>query len=159
MCPHGLNKTAAFLSEHTTHSSIYSRKKICLIQLSHKRRICMCILCWDDWCSLDMFCLNTEWMLTLVLDWTCSLQRRHFFTLGEHREHVQTWPHGPNKVSRFKSEQTMHSSSASCSVCELTDTGEAGGWMPLHYITKELINYLTTARKIWALTISVLCYT
>ena len=55
-------------------------------------------------------------MQTFVLDCTCSLHSRHFFTLGEHREHVAMWPHGPNKVSLFKSEHTIHSSNASCSL-------------------------------------------
>ena len=53
--------------------------------------------------------------LTLVRDCTCSLHIRHFLTRGEHREHVVMWPHGPNSVSRFMSEHTMHSSSDSWS--------------------------------------------
>lgn len=28
MCPHGWKRTAAFLSEHTTHSSIYKKKEV-----------------------------------------------------------------------------------------------------------------------------------
>lgn len=52
---------------------------------------------------------------TLVLDCTVSLHMRHFFTRGEHREQVATWPHGPNSMSRFMSEQTMHSSNPSFS--------------------------------------------
>ena len=54
--------------------------------------------------------------LTLVLDWTCSLQIKHFFTLGEHNEHVAICPQGPNSVSLFISEQTMHSSKESWSM-------------------------------------------
>lgn len=50
---------------------------------------------------------------TLVLDWTCSLQMRHFLTRGEHSEQVAMWPHGPNSVSRFMSEHTIHSSRVS----------------------------------------------
>ena len=52
---------------------------------------------------------------TLVLDCTVSLHMRHFLTRGEHSEHVATWPHGPNNISRFMSEQTMHSSRPSFS--------------------------------------------
>lgn len=52
-------------------------------------------------------------VFTFVLDWTCSLQMRHFFTRGEHREHVAICPHGPNRVSLFISEHTMHSSKVS----------------------------------------------
>lgn len=47
---------------------------------------------------------------TFVLDWTCSLQSKHFLTLGAQREQVAMWPHGPKRVSLFMSEQTMHSS-------------------------------------------------
>ncbi len=54
--------------------------------------------------------------LTFVLDCTWSLHIRHFLTLGEQREQVAIWPHGPNRVSLFISEQTMHSSSDSCSM-------------------------------------------
>lgn len=50
---------------------------------------------------------------TLVLDWTWSLQMRHFLTRGEQSEQVAMCPHGPNSVSRFISEQTMHSSRVS----------------------------------------------
>lgn len=52
-------------------------------------------------------------VFTFVLDWTCSLQMRHFFTRGEHREQVAICPHGPNRVSLFISEHTMHSSKVS----------------------------------------------
>lgn len=38
---------------------------------------------------------------------------RHFLTRGEHSEQVAMWPHGPNRVSLFMSEHTMHSSSDS----------------------------------------------
>lgn len=41
---------------------------------------------------------------------------RHFLTRGEHREQVQIWQHGPNSVSRFMSEQTIHSSKDSWSL-------------------------------------------
>lgn len=51
--------------------------------------------------------------ITLVLDWTWSLQMRHFFTRGEQREQVAMCPQGPNSVSLFMSEHTMHSSSDS----------------------------------------------
>lgn len=50
---------------------------------------------------------------TLVLDWTCSLQMRHFLTRGEQREQVAIWPQGPKSVSLFISEHTMHSSRVS----------------------------------------------
>lgn len=50
---------------------------------------------------------------TFVLDWTCSLQMRHFLTRGEQREQVAMCPQGPNRVSLFMSEHTMHSSSDS----------------------------------------------
>lgn len=50
---------------------------------------------------------------TLVLDWTCSLQMRHFLTRGEQREQVAMCPQGPNRVSLFMSEHTIHSSSDS----------------------------------------------
>lgn len=50
---------------------------------------------------------------TLVLDWTWSLQMRHFLTRGEQREQVAMCPQGPNRVSLFMSEQTIHSSSDS----------------------------------------------
>lgn len=50
---------------------------------------------------------------TLVLDWTCSLQMRHFLTRGEQREQVAICPQGPNRVSLFMSEHTIHSSSDS----------------------------------------------
>ena len=53
--------------------------------------------------------------LTFVLDCTASLHMRHFLTRDEHKEHVATWPQGPNSISRFMSEQTMHSSSPSFS--------------------------------------------
>jgi len=52
---------------------------------------------------------------TLVRDWTGSLHSKHFLTRGEHREQVATCPHGPNRVSRFVSEQTIQSSNDSCS--------------------------------------------
>jgi len=54
-------------------------------------------------------------MRTLVRDWTGSLHSKHFLTRGEQREHVATCPHGPNRVSRLVSEQTMQSSNDSCS--------------------------------------------
>lgn len=38
---------------------------------------------------------------------------RHFFTRGEQREQVAMCPQGPNNVSLFMSEHTMHSSSDS----------------------------------------------
>lgn len=50
---------------------------------------------------------------TLVLDWTCSLQMRHFLTRGEQREQVAIWPQGPKSVSLFISEHTIHSSRVS----------------------------------------------
>lgn len=53
--------------------------------------------------------------LAFVRDCTGSLHRRHFLTRGEHKEHVATWPQGPNSVSRFVSEHTMQSSNDSCS--------------------------------------------
>lgn len=56
---------------------------------------------------------NKKVLSTFVLDWTCSLQMRHFLTLGEHREQVAMCPHGPNKVSLFISEHTIHSSNVS----------------------------------------------
>lgn len=74
---------------------------------------------------------------TLVLDWTCSLQMRHFLTRGEHSEQVAMWPHGPNSVSRFMSEHTIHSSRVSLLLfrdglreptCPLTDTGRERWW-------------------------------
>jgi len=52
---------------------------------------------------------------TLVRDWTGSLHSRHFLTRGEHSEQVATCPQGPNRVSRFVSEQTIQSSNDSCS--------------------------------------------
>ena len=56
-------------------------------------------------------------IITFVRDWTGSLHMRHFLTRGEHREQVAMCPHGPNNVSRFMSEQTMHSSRDSGSSC------------------------------------------
>lgn len=53
--------------------------------------------------------------LTLERDCTGSLHIRHFFTLGEHKEHVAIWPQGPKSVSLFMSEHTIHSSSVSLS--------------------------------------------
>lgn len=53
--------------------------------------------------------------LTLDRDCTGSLHIRHFFTLGEHKEHVAIWPQGPKSVSLFMSEHTIHSSSVSLS--------------------------------------------
>lgn len=41
---------------------------------------------------------------------------KHFFTLGAQSEHVAICPHGPNKVSRLLSEQTIHSVNESGSV-------------------------------------------
>ena len=38
---------------------------------------------------------------------------RHFFTRGEQREQVAMCPQGPNRVSLFMSEHTIHSSSDS----------------------------------------------
>lgn len=38
---------------------------------------------------------------------------RHFFTRGEHKEHVAMWPQGPKRVSLFMSEHTIHSSKVS----------------------------------------------
>lgn len=54
-------------------------------------------------------------ILTLERDCTGSLHIRHFFTLGEHKEHVAIWPQGPKSVSLFMSEHTIHSSSVSLS--------------------------------------------
>ena len=50
---------------------------------------------------------------TLVRVAIGSLQTRHFLTRGAQAEQQLTWPHGPKSVSRFMSEQTMHSSAAS----------------------------------------------
>jgi len=72
---------------------------------------------------------------TLVRDWTGSLHSKHFFTLGEQREHVATCPHGPNKVSRFVSEQTMQSSNDSCSEWTRPPTPALA---PLHHINTSI---------------------
>lgn len=104
MWPQGWNSTAAFLSEQTTHSSIWNRTKK-----------------WGSDHSAGCFTssysdLRGGWgrgVITLVLDWTWSLQMRHFFTRGEQREQVAMCPQGPNSVSLFMSEHTMHSSSDS----------------------------------------------
>ena len=52
-----------------------------------------------------------------------SLQTRHFLTRGAQTEQQLTWPHGPKRISRFKSEQTMHSSTKSNS--DISDKAEA----------------------------------
>lgn len=39
-----------------------------------------------------------------------SLQTKHFLTSGAHVQQHTTWQHGWNNISRFKSEQTKHSS-------------------------------------------------
>lgn len=105
MWPQGWNSTAAFLSEQTTHSSIWNR--------TNK---------WAVWSLGWLVHLKLKWVgvggeewggITLVLDWTWSLQMRHFFTRGEQREQVAMCPQGPNSVSLFMSEHTMHSSSDS----------------------------------------------
>lgn len=58
---------------------------------------------------------NRNHILTLVRDCTGSLQMRHFLTRGEQREQVAMCAQGPNRVSRLRSEQTMHSSRVSWS--------------------------------------------
>lgn len=163
MWPQGWNSTAAFLSEHTTHSSICGgtekrKQKMTteiktppgwkIITALHWSERCIKLLsffcyiatCWPThthfyimwhWfiCKQKMLsCMyghepenpfiysrtEQQWYHglsnTLVLDWTCSLQMRHFLTRGEQREQVAMCPQGPNKVSLFMSEQTMHSS-------------------------------------------------
>lgn len=108
MWPQGWNSTAAFLSEQTTHSSICKRTDK-----------------WRVWSLGWLVRLQLKQVggrgageggrsgITLVLDWTWSLQMRHFFTRGEQREQVAMCPQGPNSVSLFMSEHTMHSSSDS----------------------------------------------
>ena len=134
--PQGMKSTAAFLSEHTTHSSICNARHYdyrTIVQkcnkIIHGLSYCTVIrlkmmgllqktnqissvdqqkyLCHHDF-RLKSALLPS--ILTLVRDWTWSLHMRHFLTRGEHREHVAMWPHGPNRVSRFMSEHTMHSS-------------------------------------------------
>ena len=69
----------------------------------HFSSICFCYFCAAQISEGD----------TLVLDWTWSLQMRHFLTRGEQREQVAMCPQGPNRVSLFMSEHTIHSSSDS----------------------------------------------
>lgn len=102
MWPQGWNNTAAFLSEQTTHSSICKKKKKRLKMSIHG--------------IMYPFLGGTDTRRTsdtLVLDWTWSLQMRHFLTRGEQREQVAMCPQGPNRVSLFMSEHTIHSSSDS----------------------------------------------
>ena len=47
---------------------------------------------------------------TFLLSSTYSLQRRHFLTRAEHWPQTVMWPQGRKRISRFWSEQTMHSS-------------------------------------------------
>lgn len=68
-------------------------------------------------------CVTVQWWsskITLCLDVTGSLHIKHFLTRGEHREQVATWPHGPNNVSLFRSEHTIHSCKDSWSLRIIT---------------------------------------
>lgn len=106
MWPQGWNKTAAFLSEQTTHSSICGETNGTTkrgVKVSANLPLTCVFLGGTDSIASD----------TLVLDWTWSLQMRHFLTRGEHREQVAMCPQGPNRVSLFMSEHTIHSSSDS----------------------------------------------
>ena len=49
------------------------------------------------------------WQPTLDRETTGSLHSRHFFTREAQLEQVTMCPHGINSVSRFLSEQTIHS--------------------------------------------------
>lgn len=108
MWPQGWNNTAAFLSEQTTHSSICGRTNLKEKKGGGDKNVY----------SFSINCLFLDMIDggnfdTLVLDWTWSLQMRHFLTRGEQREQVAMCPQGPNRVSLFMSEHTIHSSSDS----------------------------------------------
>lgn len=72
---------------------------------------------YDEEHCVTFACTQKSYIIFLTLDRDCtgSLHIRHFFTLGEHKEHVAIWPQGPKSVSLFMSEHTIHSSSVSLS--------------------------------------------
>ena len=82
---------------------------------------------------------------TLIVELTCSLQIKHFFTRGEHIEHVAIWEQGMNKTSRGMSEQTIQLVSGISAVAE---AALFVNWLPdsilnkksNHSFTRELID-------------------